>query len=65
MYVLINSYQSECGNISQHSNHSEAITDAGRTVAEEESFDVYCDSDNEELLSHLSLSVITSNVLCV
>ena len=64
MYILINSYQSECGSISQHSNHSEAITDAGRTVAEEESFDVYCDSVNEES-SLLSLSVITSNVLCV
>ena len=62
--MLINSYQSECGSRSQHSNHSEAITDAGRAVAEE-SFDVYCDSVNEESLSHLSLSVITSNVLCV
>ena len=63
--MLINSYQSECGSISQHSNHSEAITDAGRAVAEEESFDVYCDSVNEESLSHLSLLVITSNVLYV
>ena len=60
--MLINSYQSECGSISQCSNQSEATTDTGRTVAEEESFDVYCDSVNEESLSHLSLLVITSNV---
>ena len=65
VYVLIYSYQSECGSISQCSNHSKCTTDAGRTVAEEESFDVYCDSVNEESLSHLSLSLITSNVLCV
>ena len=58
------SYQSECGSISQHSNHSVDNT-GGRTVAEEESFDVYCDNSavTEESLSHHSMSVITSNVL--
>ena len=65
--MLINSYQSECGSISQHSNHSEGTTtaSAGRIVAEEECFDVYCDSVTEESLSHVSLSVIISNVLCL
>ena len=65
--VSIDSYQSECGSISQYSSHSEGTTTAaataGSTVAEEESFDVYCDSVNEESLSHVSLSVSTSNVL--
>ena len=68
MHVLINSYQSECGSISQHSNHSvDTSTTAERTVAEEESFDVYCDNSavTEQSLSHLSLSVITSNVLSI
>ena len=63
--AVVCSYQSECGSISEHSNHSVNTTTAdGRRVAEEESFDVYCDySVTEESLSHVSLSVITSNVL--
>ena len=63
--MLINSYQSECGSISQHSDHSVDTTTAtagtGRMVAEEESFDVYCDSVTAESLSHVSLLVVTSN----
>ena len=61
VHVLIDSYQSECGSISQHSNHSESTAATGRTVAEE-SFDVYCDPVTKKSLSHLSLSVITFNV---
>ena len=68
-YVFIYSYQSECGSISQHSNNSVDTTTATagtrRTVAEEESFDVYCDSVAEESVSHVSLLVVTSYVLCI